>query len=163
MRSESHSELRIPHSALDKMAWNDILGHDVVKQIWQAHLEAGTVPGAYLLAGPDGIGKRRLALEMAKALNCLAQAGRPCDQCAPCMQIARQTHPDVHTIVPGGASDQIKIEEIRHLIGRVALRPFSGRMQVALIDGAQRLTEEAANSLLKALEEPSSQTRLAEL
>ena len=151
------------------MSWDDILGHDIAKRLLQTHLTAGTVASAYLLHGPEGIGKRRLALETAKTLNCLAclprggagmaDASRPCDACAVCGQINRLTHPDVHLVMPGGASDQIKIEDSRSLIGRIALRPFSARFQVAILDGADRLTEEAANSLLKALEEPSPHTR----
>ena len=95
------------------MAWADILGQDVVKRVWQTHLAAGTVSSAYLLIGPEGVGKRRLALEMAKALNCLADEAQPCDACTACRQIARAVHPDVHVIVSSGASDQIKIEDIR--------------------------------------------------
>ena len=141
------------------MAWTDILGHDFAKRILQTHLSAGTVSSAYLLAGPEGIGKRKLALELAKALNCLTEQEVPCDLCSTCRQIARYAHPDVHTLAPGGASGQIRIEEIRTLIGRIVLRPFNARMQVAIIDGPERLTEEAANSVLKALEEPPAHTR----
>ena len=140
------------------MAWNDILGHEGAKRFLQGRLQAGTVPNAYLLTGPDGIGKRRLALEMAKALNCTADGPRPCDACPSCTRIARGNHPDLHLLSPGGASAQIKIEEIRALLGRVALRPFNAARQVAVLDGADRLTEEAANSLLKVLEEPSAHT-----
>ena len=141
------------------MSWNDILGQDRAKQLLKAHLAAKTVPGAMLLVGPDGVGKRRLALELAKALNCAEGASSSCDRCPNCIQMTRQTHPDLHVVVTSGASDQIKIDDIRHLISRVALRPFSVRVQVAIIDGAERLTEEAANSLLKVLEEPPATTR----
>lgn len=141
------------------MAWDDVFGHALAKRIFQSHLASGEVAGAYLLIGPEGIGKRRLAIEMAKALNCVSSQARPCDRCPFCMQLARGVHPDLHLLIPGGASDQIKIDEVRQLLGRVALRPFSARTQVAIIDGAQRLTEEAANSLLKTLEEPSASTR----
>jgi DNA polymerase-3 subunit delta' len=68
-------------------------------------------------------------------------------------------HPDVHVLSPKGASGQIPIDDVRQLLGRIALRPFSAKVQAAIIDGADRLTEEAANSLLKALEEPSATTR----
>ena len=141
------------------MAWTDILGHEDAKRLLQTHLRAEAVASAYLFAGPDGVGKRRLALEMAKALNCSGDGAKPCDACSTCSRITRGVHPDVHVLSPGGASDQIKIEEIRHLLGRIALRPFSAAMQAAIIDGADRLTEEAANSLLKALEEPPAHTR----
>lgn len=139
------------------MSWNDILGQELAKRIFRSHLETGRIFPSYLLVGPDGVGKRRLALEMAKALNC--EAARPCDACQSCRQIAKGVHPDVHLVVPGGASDQVKIEQIRQLLSRVSLRPYSATMQVVIIDGVERLTDEAANSLLKALEEPPSQSR----
>lgn len=141
------------------MAWSEVLGQDRVVKLLKTHLQDGRVAHAYLFAGPDGVGKRRLAFEMAKALNCTASGGQPCDACTVCRQITRGTHPDVHSVVSGGASDQIKIDMIRHVIGRVALRPYSAEFQVAILEGAERLTEEAANSLLKVLEEPSAHTR----
>jgi len=146
------------------MAWSDILGQELPKRLLQAHLRAGRVAHAYLLAGPDGVGKGRVALEMAKTLNCVGAAAspapgrdgeaRPCDACGPCRQIARRIHPDVHCLEPTGASEQIRMDDVRPLMGRIALRPFSARAQVAILSDAQRLTEEAANSLLKVLEEP---------
>ncbi|OGX29256.1 MAG: hypothetical protein A3B78_01390 [Omnitrophica WOR_2 bacterium RIFCSPHIGHO2_02_FULL_67_20] len=142
------------------MAWNDVYGHDDAKRLLRVHLASREVPGAYLFVGPEGVGKRKLALEMARALNCTAEEGqRPCDQCPTCAQIMKGGHPDVHLLLPGGASDQVKIESVRQLLGRFALRPFNAAVQVALIDGAHRLTEEAANALLKALEEPSRSAR----
>ncbi|MBI4342967.1 MAG: DNA polymerase III subunit delta' [Candidatus Omnitrophica bacterium] len=141
------------------MAWSDILGHESAKRFLQTHLATGAVPNAYLFAGPDGVGKRRLALEMAKALNCDAPGARPCDHCPSCARFGRGAHPDLHLLSPSGASNQIKMEDIRMLLGRVALRPFSAPVQVAILDGTDRLTEEAANSLLKVLEEPSVHTK----
>lgn len=138
------------------MAWDDIHGQALVKRLWQQHLADGRVSNAYLLVGPDGVGKRGLAIEMVKALNCAADGPRPCDRCACCTQIGRGSHPDIHHIVPSGASDAIRIDEVRQLLGRLALRPFSARVQVAVIEQVERFTEEAANSLLKALEEPSA-------
>jgi DNA polymerase-3 subunit delta' len=140
------------------MAWDDVLGQELPKRLFAAHLAAGRVSRAYLLAGPQGVGKRRLALEMAKALNCLAEGARPCDACRLCRQIAKGGHPDVHVVEPSGAAGLIRIDDVRHILGRVALRPYAARVQVVILDGADRLTEEAANSLLKSLEEPSATT-----
>ena len=142
------------------MAWDAVVGHEFAKRLFRAHLTAGKVGAAYLLVGPEGIGKRRLALEMTKALNCAGTGARPCDICPSCGQFQRGTHPDLHQLAPRGAAEQIRIDDIRALIGRIALRPFSARVQVVILDGADRLTEEAANSLLKALEEPSAVTRM---
>jgi len=141
------------------MAWNDILSQDLAKRMLQTHLASGQVAGAYLLTGPDGVGKKRLAMEMAKALICESNGSRPCETCTHCLQVSRSTHPDVHVITGSGASALIKIEQIRHMLSRVALRPFRASCQVVVIDGVERLTEEAANSLLKTLEEPSKTTR----
>jgi DNA polymerase-3 subunit delta' len=139
--------------------WSDIPGNEFAKRLLRTHLASGTVASAYLLTGPEGEEKRRLALEMAKALNCTVETERPCDQCSDCARIDRAIHPDVHLLSPSGASEQIKIDDIRALVGRISLKPFSAAFQVAVIDGADRLTEEAANSLLKALEEPADRTR----
>ena len=163
------------------MAWDAVLGQEFAKRVLQAHLADGRVASAYLLAGPDGVGKRLVALEMAKALNCTASGSRPpgppaagvarpgdserragvagCDVCSTCLQINRGTHPDVHMLSPVASSDHIRMDAVRQLLGRIALRPFNAAAQVAIIDGAERLTEEAANSLLKALEEPPGHTR----
>ena len=141
------------------MAWSDVIGLELAKRIWQAHLASGQVASAYLPAGIDGIGKRRLAIEMAKTLTCKNAASEPCDACQSCAQIARAVQPDVHVIVPSEGSEAIKIQDMRALLGRIGLHPFSSRFQVAIITEAERLTEEASNSLLKSLEEPSPHTR----
>lgn len=141
------------------MSWNDLLGQDLAKRALNAHLAAGKIAGAYLFAGPEGVGKRRLALELAKALNCTSDGSRPCDMCLTCQQIAKGSHPDVHRVAPSGTSNQIKIDDVRHVLERIALRPYSARVQVAILEQAQRLNEEAANSLLKSLEEPTAFTR----
>ena len=139
--------------------WDEIAGQERAKRILQTHLAEATVAQAYLLAGPDGVGKRRLALEMATALICDADTPRPCGACLHCRQVGRGVHPDLHVIVPGGSADQIRIDDIRHLLGRLALKPFNAAVQVAVLEHAERLNEEAANCLLKTLEEPARSTR----
>ena len=140
------------------MAWNDVIGHETVKRLLTVHIKTGRVANAYLFAGREGIGKRRLGLEMAKALNCESRPDGPCDMCSSCTQMARGVHPDLHVLIPTGASEQISIDAIRHMLSRVALRPYRAKVQVVLLDGAERLTEEAANSVLKTLEEPGATT-----
>lgn len=135
------------------MSWHDVVGQEFAVRMLRAHVASGSVPNAYLLAGPEGVGKRRLALELAKALTCTG-AEPPCDACQTCGQMMRGVHPDLHRLVPSGASQQIHIEDVRGVLGRLALRPFSARVQVVILEEADRLTEEAANSLLKSLEEP---------
>jgi DNA polymerase III subunit delta' len=141
------------------MAWSEIPGQELAKRIFRTHLSSGQIAQAYLLAGPEGTGKRALALEMAKTLVCHKAQGEPCGVCQSCGQVDRRTHPDVHTVASGEEAEAIKIQDIRMILERTSLRPFSSRLQAAVILGAEKLTEEAANSLLKSLEEPNSYTR----
>jgi DNA polymerase-3 subunit delta' len=115
-----------------------------------------TLPHAYVFVGPAGVGKRAIALTLAKALNCLAQKGDACGQCAVCLRIDRGLHPDIHMVEPQGQA--IKIDQIRQLQDLLTLQAYEGRMKVAILDDAGKLTVEAANSLLKVLEEPPSRT-----
>ena len=132
----------------------------MVLRLLQRHLAQGRVPSAFLFTGPEGVGKRLTAFEVAKALNCERLAEEACDQCEQCRRIDRRVHPDVHELTPQGALEAIRIDEIRQVMSRIALRPFMARVQVVILDGADRLTEEAANSLLKLLEEPPGHARL---
>lgn len=140
------------------MAWNTILGQSTAIRLLQSDLIRNRLASAYLLIGPEGVGKRLTAVELVKAVYCDQSLNGPCDQCPNCRRIMRGTHPDVHILIPQGASATISIDEVRWMLGRVALRPFSGSRSMVIVDGAHRLTEEAANSLLKVLEEPPGQT-----
>ncbi len=144
-----------------EMAWEACLGQPFATRVLTTHLMTRRVAHAYVLYGPEGVGKRTLAREMAKALNCPAGAGaaRACDACWTCRAITQGMHPDCHHLVPEGASGQIRIDAVKQVLARLALRPFSATVQVVIIERAERLTEEAANSLLKTLEEPPTQTQ----
>jgi DNA polymerase-3 subunit delta' len=128
-------------------------------QVRQALLRAvrdQRLPPAYLFVGPAGVGKRTTAFALAKALNCSAQDGDACDQCAVCLRIDRHLHADIHLVEPQG--QVIKIDQIRQLREVLTLHAYEGRVKVAILDGAGKLTVEAANALLKILEEPPVQT-----
>ncbi len=84
--------------------------------------------------------------------------GEACGTCGHCHRIRRHVHPDLHVLEVQGASQTIQIDDVRRMLGRIALRPYMGRRSVVIVDGAERLTEEAANSVLKALEEPPGDT-----
>lgn len=141
------------------MRWDSIHSQAFAKKILETHWSSDRIAGAYLLAGPAGIGKSLLVMAAAKALNCRETTAMACDQCVSCRQIEKGIHPDVHRILPEGASAQIKIAAVRSVLGRIALKPFSGRFQVVVLEGAEAMTDEAANSLLKSLEEPPEHTR----
>lgn len=99
------------------------------------------------------MGKSTLAREFAKALNCL-EPDRPCGQCRSCRKIERGVHPDLQIVELEEGSKNIGIDAIRGILDGVALRPAEGRVKIYLIEEAERLSEAAANSLLKTLEEP---------
>ena len=115
-----------------------------------------TLHHAYTFAGPDGVGKKRLALQLAKSLNCAAApAGLDaCDACISCRKVDSGSHPDVQVIAP--ETKVFKIDQVRALIQEIYYLPFEGRRRVFILDDADRMNEEAANSLLKTLEEPSA-------
>jgi DNA polymerase-3 subunit delta' len=140
------------------MAFSDVVGHQRPLQILRRVIDTGRVHHAYLFTGIGGIGKRLVALNMAKALNCADQAGEGCDRCRSCQLMDKGIHPDLILINPTGES--IKIEQIRELERSIAFKPYEARWRVILVDGAEQLTREAANALLKTLEEPPPWTTI---
>ena len=138
-----------------------VIGHNRVLSLLQHSLQRQSLAHAYLLVGPPHVGKMTLALELAKALNCEA-AEPPCGECISCQKIAAAKHADVQTI--GVSQDvntaetrprvEISIEQIREMQRSASLPPFEGKHKVFIINGAELLSNEAANCLLKTLEEP---------
>jgi DNA polymerase-3 subunit delta' len=121
-----------------------------------------------LFYGPEGVGKKTLALEMAKALNCLAHDA--CDHCPSCKKIAAGNHPDVRVLdldfqalerdEPQAKQQALRIETIMNERHRLLQSAFEGSWKISVIDDAHRLTPDAANVLLKILEEPPRQTAI---
>ncbi|MCB9519597.1 MAG: DNA polymerase III subunit delta' [Myxococcales bacterium] len=139
------------------MSFASIRGHQRALDILKRSIHAGRVHHAYLFAGPDGVGKRRVALALAAAVNCAAPVdGDACGQCGSCHKVASDTHPDVLVVEPDGRF--IKIDQVRDLQARSRYRPYEGARRVFVIDGAELLRDEAANALLKGLEEPRGDT-----
>lgn len=140
------------------MSFATLIGNQHQKTILQRLLRGGQIASTFIFAGPDGVGKRRFALTMAKAANCLTGAPAEgfadecCDFCQVCCRIDDGTYGDVTTIEPDGQF--IKIAQTRELAVEVFYRPREGRHRFFIIDSAERLRDEAANSLLKTLEEP---------
>lgn len=138
------------------MTFAQIIGHDRQKDILRRALAGGRLAHAYLFAGPEGVGKRLLALATARALFC--GNGTGCGECAACRKVDHRNHPDLHVLEPEGSS--IKIEQIRAIQRDLSLRPVEGNRKVCLIEAAESMTTAAANALLKTLEEPRGDTLL---
>ncbi len=134
------------------MGFDLILGNPRVKKILRLALERNRVPSSLLFSGPPGVGKRSLARILAQAINCEREKGDACGVCPTCVAISGGRLPDVWEIEPEG--QVIKIEQIRALKQAAYLRPMVARKRVFIIDDADKMNEEAANSLLKTLEEP---------
>lgn len=120
-------------------------------------MEKGRVSHAYLLQGERGTGKEEIARLMAKSLFCTAMQGiEPCNECNNCKRISSGNHPDVHWIEPEGLS--ITKEQVNHLQKEFSYSGMESNKKVYVIKDADTMTVNAANSLLKFLEEPSKQT-----
>jgi len=132
--------------------WQTV-GHDHAIRLLRNSIETGRVSHAYLFSGPRQIGKATLARDFARALNCL-EPDHPCGHCRSCKKIEASIHPDVQIIELEEGSKNISIDAVRKMREGVALRPFEGRTKVYIIEEVERLSEPAANSLLKTLEEP---------
>ncbi len=141
--------------------WQTI-GHDKAVATLTRSMESGRMAHAWLLAGPPHVGKMTLALDLARLINCTAgdPKGRPCGDCRQCRRIANSLHADVRVISQGGTAGStsrrtaISVEQIRELQREAALKPYEGRYRVFIIEDAENFTQEAANALLKMLEEP---------
>ena len=137
-----------------------VVGQTRAVSLLQRSLEREAVAHAYLLVGPPHVGKMTLALDLAMALNCEASEP-PCGVCDSCQKIALAKHADVQIIGltrDGNSAEkpqvEISIDQIRQMQHSASLPPFEGRYKVFIIDGAELLSHEAANCLLKTLEEP---------
>jgi DNA polymerase-3 subunit delta' len=147
--------------------FDSIIGQKHPIRLLKRFLRNGTLPHALLFTGIEGVGKRTAATEIAIALNCAnpradktsrRDPSRACGICPACRQIRSNSHPDVFTVTP--QNNLLRIDQIRKLIRTLAMKPFSARHRVVTIAEAQTMNPEAANALLKILEEPPRQTTL---
>jgi DNA polymerase-3 subunit delta' len=138
-----------------------IIGQSKAVSLLKRSLEKGKLAHAYLFVGPPSVGKMTLALTLAQALNC-ANSQPPCGECNTCQKIATGKHADVQIIgLAGGGNSsearpktEIGIDQIRDIQHSASLPPFEGNCRVYIIDGAEQMSIEASNCLLKTLEEP---------
>lgn len=137
------------------MQVKDFIGNEKLVRL----LQRGELPQSSLFTGPDGIGKRTLALLLAQLTNCKqADEYDLCGRCRSCARAQSGNHPDIRLLQAEGAT--IKIELIRRLNQEAHYRPYEGAFRFFIIDEAEKMTDEAANSLLKTLEEPPDTTRI---
>jgi len=134
------------------MSFSAIMGQEKALGLLKTYIDSSSLEGGYLFSGPEGVGKKMAALALAKKLNCLESQEDSCGHCSSCLKIKNNQHPDVHII--SSEDPLLKIDAIRHLQKEINLKAYEGAYKVFIIDNAHTLTSEAANSLLKILEEP---------
>ena len=141
--------------------WQTI-GHDSAVSTLTRSMASGRMAHAWLFAGPPRVGKMTLALDLARLVNCTTDdtESRPCAECRQCRRITNSLHADLRVISRGGGDGStsrrtaISVEQIRELQRDAVLKPYEGRYRVFIIEDAENFTQEAANALLKMLEEP---------
>src|SRR5687767_6175462 len=156
--------------------FSELTGNARVKESLKRMITSGRLPGALLFAGEEGVGKKRFALEVARALNCRTPKDREgCGVCSSCVRIVKLNyperedadewtqiiwtdHPDVGLVV--APKRVLRVEQMRQIEKEANFRPFEGKVRVFLIDEAEKLNDASANAVLKVLEEPPRTSHL---
>ncbi len=140
------------------MSFKEVMGHEKPIRLLQRAIAQNKVTHSYLFLGNEGVGKSLVALQFAKALNCLEGDHQTdgCDRCSSCKKIDRHLHPDVSLIEPEGQT--LKVEQVRERLRDLAYRPYEGRRRVIILSAADRMAPDMSNTLLKTLEEPPLHT-----
>ena len=128
-----------------------IIGNDIIKEQLKKSINNNQISHSYLFVGIEGIGKKMLATELAKAILCLND-NKYCNNCKSCVEFDGNNNPDFLYIEPDGNS--LKIEQIREMQRKIVEQPIISTKKVYIIDDADTMTREAQNCLLKTLEEP---------
>ncbi len=129
--------------------WENLYGHEEIKSFLKEVIEKGNFSHSYLFSGPQGVGKHTAAIFFSAALNCQFKG---CGVCPSCVKALNGNHPDILSIKPEG--NFIIIDQIREIQHEALLKPFEGKIKAYIIDESESLTLQAANALLKSLEEP---------
>lgn len=136
------------------MSFQSIPGQERAKRMLQNGLRNGKLSHAYIFSGPSGSGRSRMAVALAQAVFCTVGTDDACGSCVECRRVEHGNHPNLILIEPEGAS--VKIEQIRDLQKQLGYRSSGEQKKIYVIRQADRMTVQAANSLLKFLEEPSA-------
>lgn len=137
------------------MSFENLIGNEKIKSVLTGAVQANNVLHSYLFVGIDGIGKSLFAKEFAHMILCSSNQEKPCKTCKSCLEFQGESHPDFLQIEPEDGKT-IKIEQIRYLQEKIAEKPVTSEKKVYIIQDSDKMTREAANGLLKTLEEPPS-------
>jgi DNA polymerase-3 subunit delta' len=138
------------------MKFSEFAGNERIVDYFKKAIQQKNLAHAYLFSGPEGIGKSTLAMIISKALLCPNRTeDGPCEKCAACHKFESGNHADFHYFIPEGL--YFKIDEVRRIIHEVSLRPVESAWKVFILERVDYMRDEAANALLKVLEEPPGQ------
>ncbi|MCX7918671.1 MAG: DNA polymerase III subunit delta' [bacterium] len=138
------------------MGYNEIIGHTAELTFLRNVLQFGRISHAYLFYGPEGIGKEYIATKFATALLCeTPNQGDSCGLCESCKRMQHQVHPNFIRLQQKETDSFLKIDTIREFRKEIGLKAFEGARRVYVIPDAHRMMPQAANALLKTLEEPA--------
>lgn len=132
------------------MKFNNILGHEKIKEYLLKSHDTDKLSHAYIFVGKEGIGKMTLAREFAKIIHC--EKGVGCGECHGCIRVEKDSHPDYKVIIPDGNS--IKNKQIEDFQNQMAIKPYDSSKKLFIIEAAGSMTTSAQNRLLKVFEEP---------
>lgn len=137
-----------------ELRFASLLGHEHPKALLREAVAKNKMGHAYLFRGPDGVGKKRAALTLAAYLNCKSPVEHDgCGRCPSCRKYYSGNHPDLILVEPDGAA--IKIGQVRELKHQLTFPPLEAKIRVVILEDVHTMRREAANSLLKTLEEPA--------
>jgi DNA polymerase-3 subunit delta' len=152
-----------------------LIGNERVKESLTHLLRSGRLPNSLLFTGPEGVGKKEFAFELAKAIVCTGKGENPCTQCSACLRVAPfeapysekkddhkkvffDRHADVGLVVAFNRT--VLVDAIRALEKEAHFQPYEAVARIFIINDAEKMNDEASNALLKTLEEPPSTTYL---
>lgn len=135
----------------------EVIGQEFIMDSFKKAYKNDKVSHAYIIAGPDGIGKSIMGMLMASTILCKGDS-KPCGKCDACVKISHGNHPDVKMISPKGRS--IGVDYIRDLIEEIYTKPYEGDKKVVIIKNSDSITVQGQNAILKTLEEPSKDTTI---
>lgn len=136
------------------MPFADILGHERVIEVFRRSIRSGKTSHSYIFEGPSGCGRKKTALALVQALFCETGSDEACGICPSCRKITSGNHADIHTVEPLPDKRDISIDQLREMQRELSLRPYEAPRKVCILEPAERMSVNAANSLLKTLEEP---------
>jgi len=136
------------------MSFQNIIGQERAINYLLKSIMQNKIASSYIFNGKEGVGKKTTAIEFAKCINCLniTENYQSCENCPSCKKINKKICPDVKIIEP--EKDRLKIEQIREFRKDISMKPFENKKRIYIINNAEELTIDAANCLLKTIEEP---------